>query len=315
MSTDTFPEKQILYNKHVFTSDGIAGLLLFQLLKLRKNFKSENVYTIRTQMEKQAAKVLAPPKKSVLIKDEIAGVPVGWINADVNQKKVVVYLHGGAYVAGSVNTHAGIAANLNSFCGVPFLLIDYGLAPENTFPRALQQVIIVYRELLNSGYSGKNIAIAGDSAGGGLVMGFLQYCRDERIEHVCCAALICPWLDVDNTSASFGMQHTDPMLSKNYLDKCARLYVGDLDEPEKYLYPLRNSMAGLPPLYIHTAGFDVLQDDGKKLFELAQKENVPVYWYHHHKNFHVYHMFWKYLKSAKAANSLIAAFFTQHLKN
>ncbi len=313
MITEISDTQQSLYNKQVNTGDGLSGLFLRSVLRLRKFFKSEDVFDIRIKMEKQASKFLTPEKGTVILNDRIATVPVCWVNPNPQQKQAVIYLHGGAYVAGSVHTHAGLTSTISKQCGIPFLLVDYGLAPEYKFPFALHQVISVYKVLLSEGYDANHIAIAGDSAGGGLALSFLQYCRDLEIKMPSCAVFICPWLDLTNSGASFSIEKQDPMLNKKYLDKCAQLYAGNLPRTEKYLYPFKYSIKGLPPIYLHTAGLDVLQDDGKELLKRSIKENVPVYWYHHHNNFHVYHIFWKYLKGAREANTMIAKFLSNHI--
>jgi epsilon-lactone hydrolase len=106
------------------------------------------------------------------------GVAAEWIAApDVQRDRAVLYLHGGGYVIGSLDSHRHLAAEISRTAGMCVLAIDYRLAPEHPFPAAGDDSVAAYRYMLDSGIDAAKIALAGDSAGGGLVIGAMLAIR------------------------------------------------------------------------------------------------------------------------------------------
>ena len=141
---------------------------------LIKYFLAPKFYAKKTIEEKRKvletmAKLAVVPSKTKLEKVQINGNSAEWVSGNnVYDDKVILYLHGGGYNTCSPNTHRALSAHISRASFAKVLLLNYRLAPENPFPAALKDAVSAYRWLINNGYSNKNIALAGDSAGGGL---------------------------------------------------------------------------------------------------------------------------------------------------
>jgi acetyl esterase/lipase len=139
---------------------------------------------MRTRFERNAARLFKAPDDTNFVTDAIRRNGDGPPNAAPidslwasrgrpDRHKVILYLHGGAFLAGSIRTHRHLAACLAGAAGVRSILPDYRLAPEHPFPAALEDALTVYKHLLATGYEARHIALAGDSAGGGLAFSLL----------------------------------------------------------------------------------------------------------------------------------------------
>src|SRR5206468_1777881 len=105
-----------------------------------------------------------------------------WITAPgADEGAAILYLHGGGYVIGSIATHRELACRLSRASGARVLVIDYRLAPEHPFPAAVDDAVAAYRWLLGQGLNPARLAIAGDSAGGGLTLATLLKLRDDGV--------------------------------------------------------------------------------------------------------------------------------------
>jgi acetyl esterase/lipase len=200
---------------------------------------------------------------------EVGGVPGEWIDADdADPSAVVLYLHGGGYVAGSVDSHRNLLGHLARAVGCRVFAADYRLAPENPHPAALDDAVAVYRALLaDSGFTPDRVAIAGDSAGGGLTVATLVALRDGEDPLPTGAVTISPWIDLETTGESAVTRAAaDPMVSPGSLRIIARHFVGDDgDLRDPLAAPLHADVGGLPPLLVHVGDAEVLLDDATRL--------------------------------------------------
>ena len=150
-------------------------------------------------------------------------------NINNNNKKTLLYLHGGAYVACGPETHGPLITRLSEYsqCDVYFPI--YGLAPKNPFPCAINDALNTYKYLIDKEVSADKIFIAGDSAGGGLTLALLQKIREENLKMPACVSLISPWTDLTLSGRSTEERaERDPMikLDSNF-DKIIEAYVGN----------------------------------------------------------------------------------------
>ena len=130
------------------------------------------------------------------------GVPGLSIDAPgVRQDRVLLYLHGGGYIAGSANGYRSLVGELSRAAKAHALAIDYRLAPEHPFPAAIDDAVAAYRSLLNGGTAAKSIVLAGDSAGGGLIVATMMAVRDGGLPLPAAGLSISPWIDLDCTGA------------------------------------------------------------------------------------------------------------------
>ncbi|MBI1212957.1 MAG: alpha/beta hydrolase fold domain-containing protein [Alphaproteobacteria bacterium] len=211
--------------------------------------------------------------------------------ADASQDRVLLYLHGGGYCAGSLKTHRTLVAQIaKSFKG-RVLAIDYRLGPENKYPAAIDDAVAAYQFLLKEGIKPSHIAIAGDSAGGGLTVATLLALRDKKIALPAAAWPISPWVDLEGRGASLKSKaESDLIVTADGLHNYAKAYAG-ARRGEGLASPVNASLAGLPPLLIQVGSAEVLLDDSITLAQKAAAADVEVkleVWPHMP---HVWHIF------------------------
>lgn len=213
-----------------------------------------------------------------------------WItSAAVSATKTILYLHGGGYVVGSLDTHRDVAARLGRAAGCRVLLVDYRLAPEHPHPAAVDDAVTAYRWLLAQGSRPADLALAGDSAGGGLTIATLVALRDAGVALPAAAVCFSPWVDMEGSGESMTTVTTDPLLDRSLILHFARFYLGDGIDPRTPLAaPLHADLRGLPPLLIQASRDEVLRDDATRVAanaraagvecELELTDEVPHVW-------------------------------------
>lgn len=218
---------------------------------------------------------LNKPDENILCQSiEIAGVSCLSVRApNIASSSKILYIHGGGFIAGSAKTVAGLAGVLSKASDAEIISVDYRLAPEHPFPAALEDCLSVYEALLET--DGNALAVAGDSAGGGLALSLWLYSRDKNLALPQAIMLFCPWLDLSYPK-SVKNAKSHPLLSWAQLTQMADLYVGRSDPTNKLISPLYGDITGLPPLYIQAAGDDILLRDAKRLKQKAEDNDQTV---------------------------------------
>lgn len=206
------------------------------------------------------------------------GVKAEWVSAaGVETERCVLYLHGGGYVIGSSATHRGLAERLSRAASARVLVIDYRLAPEHPFPAAVDDATTAYRWLLASGEDASKLAIAGDSAGGGLTAATLVALRDAGDALPAAGICISPWVDMEGIGESMTARAgLDPMVQKDGLLGMAKLYLNGADPRSPLAAPLYADLQGLPPLLIQVGTSETLYDDSTRLADRAKAAGVDV---------------------------------------
>ncbi len=206
------------------------------------------------------------------------GVPAEWVWAPpASADRVVLYVHGGAYVIGSINTHRDLAGRISRASGARVLNVDYRLAPEHPHPAAVEDATAAYRWLVANGQAPARLAIAGDSAGGGLTIATLVALRDAGDPLPAAGVCLSPWVDLEGIGESMSSRaHLDPMVQKDHLLRMAKLYLGDLHPRTPLAAPLYADLSGLPPLLIQVGTAETLLDDATRIAERAKKAGVDV---------------------------------------
>jgi len=207
------------------------------------------------------------------------GVKAEWITANnAAADRVILYLHGGGYVMGSIDTHRELVARLSKAAQARGLALDYRLAPENPYPAAVDDSIAAYRWLLAQGYKPGRIVIAGDSAGGGLTVATLLAVRDLGAQSPAAGVCISPWIDLEAEGESMTTRATqDPLVSRAMILSTGKMYVGEngnLREP--LAAPIHAYFNDLPPLFIQVGDAETLLDDSTRLAERAKQAGVDV---------------------------------------
>jgi epsilon-lactone hydrolase len=241
---------------------------------------------------------------------KIAEVPVEWITApNASEDAVLLFLHGGGYVIGSPDSHRHLVANLSEETGLQGLLVDYRLAPEDPFPAAVEDAISVYAALLTHGYEAEEIVVAGDSAGGGLVVAMMLAVRDANLPLPAAGICLSPWNDLTGTAKSLETNASvDPTVTKESLDFFAGEYLGEEDAQNPYASPLFGDLTGLPPLLIQVGSVEVLLDDAVLLAERAKEAGVLATLEVWDEMIHVWHRYYPILQEAREANARIGEY-------
>jgi len=265
----------------------------------------------RAAMEKVSERV-APDVKCEPV--NAGGVSAEWIAAPGAQSdRVILYLHGGGYVTGSIKTHRAMVARIARASKGRALLIDYRLAPENLFPAAVDDATAAYRSLLAQGYAPGKIVIAGDSAGGGLALAALAALRDAHDPMPAAAVAISPWTDLEGTGDSVKTKAAkDPMVQGSDLVPMAKMYFGTHDPKNPLLSPLHADYRGFPPLLIQVGEAEILLDDSTRVAERAKAAGVKVELEVWDDMVHVWHVFAKLLPEGQQAIDKIGTFVIAH---
>lgn len=193
-------------------------------------------------------------------------------------KRVLLYFPGGAFVMRTPAQHRNFVASLCRAGHVKALIVHYKLAPENPFPMGLQDCIAAYHDLLKQGIDPKDISIAGDSAGGGLVLSTLLALRDENTPMPRNAIAISSLGDLTYTGASRDYNaRRDPMLPTHRKSKMHELYIGDALPEDRYLSPVLADFDGLPPMLGIAGSTEILLDDTVRAGKRAEEAGVPFF--------------------------------------
>lgn len=228
-------------------------------------------------------------------------------NADMG--RVILFVHGGGYSVGSIQTHRSLAARIAETAKCVSLSIEYRLAPEHPFPAALEDVIHTYEWLILKGYDPEDITLVGDSAGGGLIMSALITLREMGSPQPAGAALMCPWVDLSfsGNSASEN-QSQDPVVTVEQVKDWGILYAGKYAIDHPMISPLHADLSGLSPIFIQASDAEVLTDDAIRLHEKIQSDGGKSYLEVYEGLLHVWHLFWRYVPESQGAINKMAYF-------
>ncbi|MFL5744577.1 MAG: alpha/beta hydrolase fold domain-containing protein [Niastella sp.] len=206
-----------------------------------------------------------PPDSTISIDaTEIAGVKSYWFNQNmVNQKHIIIYLHGGVYTYGNINAYRAMLSHLARSLQSTILYVEYSLSPEHPFPAANNEILKVYREIQKK-YPDYNITIIGDSAGGGLAISLVNDAQKADLPMPASLVLISPWIDLKCNNRSYETkQAVDPILSKKFLYDHALLYAPNkLKEAD----PSELKFKKFPPVLLLVGTDEVLNDDSKNFY-------------------------------------------------
>jgi acetyl esterase/lipase len=210
-----------------------------------------------------------------------------WVETEKPDRRVILYIHGGAYIAGSPRSHRPITAALARLTGCRVFSLHYRLAPEHCFPTALEDAAAAYRWLLDEeGLSASNIALAGDSAGGGVLLALILWARDNKLPPPACAVCFSPWTDLTVTggSARFndGRCH---MFYRENLIECAEAYLKGKSPSDKYASPASAELEDFkefPPLLLQVSSTELLLDDSRRVADKIKQakgsDSLKIYY-------------------------------------
>jgi acetyl esterase/lipase len=248
-------------------------------------------------------------------KIEANGVPAEWTSTPgAARDAAVLYVHGGGYVIGSLDSHRHLVAETGRAANAVALALDYRLAPEHPFPAPVDDALAAYRFLLAQGFKPGRIAIAGDSAGGGLVVAAMAAIRDAGLAQPGCGWCLSPWIDMEAIGESMeSIAAADPMVQKPGILDMAGLYLDGADPRSPLAAPLYADLTGLAPLLIQVGAAETLLDDAIRLAQRAGAADVRVDLQIWPEMVHVWPLFWPELAAGKRAIDAAGAFIRQAL--
>lgn len=270
----------------------------------------------RAMQEKAAPTMFKMPQGVSTERVEIRGLQGLWLRPDAQRTNgIVLYLHGGAYVQGSINTSRVLAARLALASKTSTLSLEYRLAPENPYPAAVDDAFGVYCELLKN-HPGRPIAITGDSAGGGLSVALTLRIRDAGLVPPVALALLSPWTDLTLSNATHTtLAKVDPFFSNTEpLSKAAQAYAHGQDLKIPFISPQFASFENFPSTLIHVGALEALLDDSRILWQKMKADGVSGELKVYPGMWHVWQVFGGLFREADQSLAELGAFMNERLR-
>lgn len=237
-----------------------------------------------------------------------------WVKAPgAKDAAAILYLHGGGYVIGSLASHRHMVAAISEAAQVAVLSLQYRLAPEYPYPAALDDAVMGYRWIVKQGIVPGQIAVAGDSAGGGLTVATLSTLRDGGDPLPAMGICISPWVDLSCSGQSYITKaNIDPIVRQEEVLRYAAMYLGDKSPRTPLASPIFADLKGLPPLLIQVGSEEVLLEDSIGLDRRAKEAGIDSTIEVWDDMIHVWHWFAPMLKEGRAAIERIGEYFKTH---
>jgi monoterpene epsilon-lactone hydrolase len=230
--------------------------------------------------------------------------------------KVLVYTHGGAYGLFSAASTLSAVVPVADLTGLRVVSIDYTVAPKAQWQETTSQVVSVLRALLDEGYGLEDIAIYGDSAGGGLAAGSVLKARDEGIGQVAAVVLWSPWSDItDNGDSYTTLADADPILTyENSLENAAAAYADPKDQKHPYVSPVYADYSkGFPPTLIQVGTKEIFLSNAVRHYQALDQAGIEVKLDPYDGMWHVFQAFHWRLPESELARQKMAQFLRTHL--
>ena len=283
--------------------------VVLQLLRANPVIQGDTIAEQRAHMAAALGSVPRPPDVSYR-KVDAGGVPSEWVIAPVSRAdRVLIHLHGGAYTMGGPDSHRLLATRRARTTRARVLLPVYRLAPEHPHPAAVEDAAAAYRWVLGQGFTPRQVAISGDSAGGGLTAAVLVALRDAGDPLPAAGVLISGWLDLTLRGESVRSRaDVDPMVTVALLRQSGEAYAKGSDPRAPTASPVFADLGGLPPLLVQVGDREILLDDSRAFAERAKQAGVDVTLEVWDEMIHVWHAFADLLPEGAQACERIAEF-------
>lgn len=271
----------------------------------------------RGQLARKARRMNRGMPPAHIHQDRIAGakreIPVEWVSRGrPDRRKVILYLHGGAFIMGSPETHRRTTAALSEASGARIAAPDYALAPEYPFPAGLHEAVDVYKALVAAGY--QSIALAGDSAGGGLCFSLLSEIDRLGLPKPAAIAAFSPWVDLTMRSASLTRnRHRDPMLPVSQFRRVTGYYLAGHEPEDPLASPVFATWSDPPPTLIQASRIEILEDAAREIAERLREDGGDVRLEWSSRAPHAWQFFVNYLPEADAAVARAGAFLAKRM--
>ncbi len=238
------------------------------------------------------------------------GIDGYWVHASgASTGRIGVMLHGGGYIIGSAKGYRAYAAEVSRATDARVFVAEYRLAPEHPFPAALDDARSVLTAAIDEVGPQSCFAI-GDSAGGGLVISSLWDLHRTGASLPACIVLVSPLVDLTVTNPSYEERaHTDPIVSRNGIQRAAGLYLGGRGPDEApAAFPMLSDLGWLPPCLLLVGGAEVLLDDSRNLADKLKREGAHIEYREYDGMVHVWTLFSSFLPEGQEALEQIGEF-------
>ena len=277
---------------------------------IKKVVPMDEDFNLRRKKTDELGRKYSLAKNIKIQQVQLDGVTCEWAfleNAPLD--KVIIFLHGGGFCIGSIDTYRHFTSRLAKATGIRVLYVEYRLAPENPFPGAVDDAISVYQSLLSQGLSAENIILVGDSAGAGLCLSSTLALRDNGEPLPAALVLFSPWTDLTLTSKSLKSNaKKDPLVFLDDQKRLVEAYAKGKDVKNPLISPRFGNFNGFPPILIHTSDDEVLLDDSLNLADKAKKDGVEVTLKLWKGMFHVFAIFPDHTPEGKKSLKEVVAF-------
>ncbi|SDI83013.1 Acetyl esterase/lipase [Frankineae bacterium MT45] len=252
------------------------------------------------------------PSGSVVERLTLGGRPAERITVGATERpRAVLYLHGGGYTVGSLTTHRSLAAFLARESGAVVFALDYRLAPEHPYPAAVDDAVAAFMDIVRAhGFAPDQIAISGDSAGGGLAVATTRRLIDDHGVTPGALALLSPWTDPSDEHVT---KSRDLVVNQAWGRKNAAAYRGQADPKTPGYAPMYASMSGLPPMLVHVGTSELLLPQIRRFVETARAGGVDVEYREFPELWHSGHTQAGMVREAADAVHAVGVFIRAHL--
>lgn len=253
------------------------------------------------------------PENMVVAPIMIGNMRAEWFHTlGAPEEEAIIYFHGGAYMAGSIESNRVLAVDFAQATGRNVLSFEYRLAPEHPHPAALEDGLAAYTYALGLGLRPQNIAFVGDSAGGGLEIVTALKARDSGLPVPAAIVALSPWTDLTLRGESYTKnEDIDPLLERKKLVRAVMYYAYGQSLTDPYISPLYASFQNFPPALIHVGAHELLLSDARGLAGVMRRDGVDVLLEEWADMWHVWHVF-DIPESHKAMRE-IAAYVLRHI--
>ena len=237
-----------------------------------------DVAELRRQYAYLSDRFGAAPRDAVFEPVQIGPIRGEWVRVEQSRShRLILYFHGGGYIAGSPETHRPLVARLAQAAEATAFSVAYRLAPEFAFPAAVRDGIDAYRHLLQKGMRPSSIALAGDGSGGGLAFAVALAIRNGGLAMPACIVAMSPWADLSLSGWSMLQNaRSDNALSWELLFVSARNYLKKTNPSDPYASPAFASFKDFPPIMVHAGSSEMLRDDASRLGDRAADAGTQV---------------------------------------
>ena len=277
------------------------------------NLADADIGKMRKRLD-QLGKLTRAARSVSVEEDKLYGLKVEWYRPEkARSGKILLYLHGGAFVLGSCDSHRKLVTQVACAGRIDAVLPEYRLAPEHPYPAGLQDCVGVYRALLDYGYNPKNIVVAGDSAGGGLTMSLMLKLRHSGVPLPGAAVLISPFLDLTASGESVTTRAAqEPWFRADDIHVVIKYYCPDEDLEDPLVSPVFANVSGLPPTLVQVGDDEILLSDSTRIAENMKAADVDADLQVFPEMWHVFQLFVGKMPESRVAVDKIGEFLRQH---